>query len=151
MTQGIDFQNFLKSCELASFHLLFQDPIPINVLGNLANHQQWHLFYITNDGYLVDWVNSNLTRGWTLGTLRSGNYKASNSSSVGLTVCVCMISMQSCPTHRRLCVQEGEISTFLYLTLIASRSTTTGLERHGTAPASDSVSITADGITRSRN
>lgn len=50
--------------------------------------KQWHLFYITVDGYLVDWVNSNLTEGWTLGTLRSGNYKASNSLSVGLTVCV---------------------------------------------------------------
>ena len=46
------------------------------------------MFYVTVDGYLSDWINSNITNNWFQGTLRSGNFAVSNSSHVGLSACV---------------------------------------------------------------
>lgn len=43
---------------------------------------------MTVDNYLSDWVSSNLTQGWSLGTLRSGNFGVSSSPHVGLSACV---------------------------------------------------------------
>jgi hypothetical protein len=49
---------------------------------------KWHVFYVTADNYLSDWRNSNISQSWSQGTLRSGNFKVSDSPSVGLSACV---------------------------------------------------------------
>ncbi|RAL65468.1 hypothetical protein DID88_001034 [Monilinia fructigena] len=53
-----------------------------------ADELLWHVFYVTADNYLSDWINSNISQSWSQGTLRSGNFQVSNSSTVGLSACV---------------------------------------------------------------
>ncbi|KAA8571435.1 hypothetical protein EYC84_001436 [Monilinia fructicola] len=45
-------------------------------------------FYVTADNYLSDWINSNISQSWSQGTIRSGDFQVSNSSTVGLSACV---------------------------------------------------------------
>lgn len=69
--------------------LVARNGTPLMALSYVNDNElTWHVFYVTADNYLSDWINSNITQGWYQGTLRSGNFAVSNSSHVGLSACV---------------------------------------------------------------
>ncbi|KAB8300880.1 hypothetical protein EYC80_002808 [Monilinia laxa] len=69
--------------------LVARNGTPLMALSyEFANELLWHVFYVTADNYLSDWINSNISQGWSQGTIRSGDFQVSNSSTVGLSACV---------------------------------------------------------------
>lgn len=52
---------------------------------NNAQELIWHVVYVTTDNYLSDWMNSNVTKKWSQGTLRSRDFQVSTSNHTGLS------------------------------------------------------------------